>query len=130
MRKFALLAASSAGALFTILVQADAMTFSNKTSVLDIVASADTVNKSGGAACAIAELGTTNRRRIIRIGAGTSHGLTIRIITSAQDNRTSVLLIKRNASLAAAGPNLRSVRDLIEAARRAVGGVRHDPPHM
>jgi hypothetical protein len=43
MRKFALLAASSAGALFTILVQADAMTFSNKTSVLDIVASADTV---------------------------------------------------------------------------------------
>jgi hypothetical protein len=43
MRKFALLAASSAGALFTILVQSDAMTFSNKTSVLDIVASADTV---------------------------------------------------------------------------------------
>ena len=43
MRKFALLAAASAGALFTILVQADAMTFSNKASALDILASADTV---------------------------------------------------------------------------------------
>jgi hypothetical protein len=43
MRKFALLAASSAGTLFTILVQADAMTFSNKASALDILASADAV---------------------------------------------------------------------------------------
>jgi hypothetical protein len=58
------------------------------------------------------------RRAGWRLGAGTNHGLSIRIITLAQDNRTSVLLIKRNASLAAAGPNLRSARDLIEAARR------------
>ena len=52
-------------------------------------------NKFGGAACAIARLGTTNHRRIIGVGACTSHGLIIRIITSAQDNRASVLLIKR-----------------------------------
>jgi hypothetical protein len=39
VRKFALLAAATAGALFTILVQANAMTFSNKASALDIVAS-------------------------------------------------------------------------------------------
>jgi len=51
-------------------------------------------NKLGGAACAIAGLGTTNHRRIIGVRAGTSHGLIIRIITSAQDNRASVLLIK------------------------------------
>src|SRR6516225_1324912 len=51
-------------------------------------------NKSDGAACAIAGLGTTNRLRIIGVRAGTSHGLIFRIITSAQDNRASFLLIK------------------------------------
>jgi hypothetical protein len=47
MRKFALLAASSAGALFTIEVAApnrvDAMTFSKMASALDLLATADTV---------------------------------------------------------------------------------------
>ena len=43
MRKFALLAASSAGALLMIVVQADAMTFSNTASARDVLPSADTV---------------------------------------------------------------------------------------
>jgi hypothetical protein len=43
MRKFALLAASSAGALLMILVQVDAMTFSNTAGARDVLPSADAV---------------------------------------------------------------------------------------
>ena len=43
MRKFALLAASWAGALLMILVQVDAMTFSNTAGARDVLPSADAV---------------------------------------------------------------------------------------
>jgi hypothetical protein len=50
MRKLALLAAPSAGALFTILVsvsnKVDAMTFSNTSSALDVLATADNTAKA------------------------------------------------------------------------------------
>jgi hypothetical protein len=58
VRKFALLAAASAGALFTILVQADAMTFSNKASALDILASADIVKPEQVRWCRTRNCGT------------------------------------------------------------------------
>ena len=43
MRKFALLTASSAGTLLMILVQVDAMTFSNTAGAHDVLPSADVV---------------------------------------------------------------------------------------
>ena len=46
MRNFALLAASSAGALLMTVVQVDAMTFSNTASARDVLPSADTVTRT------------------------------------------------------------------------------------